>query len=222
MASMIFQSWVFGFAVLLLGSAGQARQDVKTLMPVDEAAMRPDFLNFRMRLQNIVAKHDTAALLDIVHPDIKSSFGGDEGIENFKEFWRIKEPDSRLWTELAAVLALGGSFDGTEEFTAPYTFSRWPQGVDSFEHVAVIGANVRIRSEARADAAVITSVSYSILELHEEALQKDWAHEEWTAIKLNGQKAYVASRLIRSPIDYRARFVYSSGRWQMTLFIAGD
>jgi len=219
---MIFESWMFGFAVLLMSSTGLPRQNAQTLLLVDEAAMRPDFLSFRMRLQNIVAKHDTAALLDIVHPDIKSSFGGDEGIENFKEFWRIKEPDTKLWQELGTVLALGGSFDGPEMFTAPYTFSRWPDGIDGFEHVAVIGSNVRIRSEARADAPVVTSVSYSILQLHEEALQKDWMHEEWTAIKLNGQKAYVASRLIRSPIDYRARFEYSKGQWMMTMFIAGD
>src|SRR4029079_5458390 len=106
---------------------------------------------------------------------------GDDTIADFKSFWDIDAADSKLWKELDTVLSLGGTFDNPEEFTAPYTFSRWPNDIDSFEHVAVIASNVRIRKEPRADADVIVSVSYSILELDPEALQNDWASQEWTA-----------------------------------------
>jgi len=46
--------------------------------------------------------------------------------------------------------------------------------------------------------------------------------EEWAAIRMNGQKAYIATRFIRSPIDYRARFRYADGRWRLVFFVAGD
>jgi hypothetical protein len=35
-------------------------------------------------------------------------------------------------------------------------------------------------------------------------------------------QGFVALQYIRSPVDYRAYFQKSGGRWRMTLFIAGD
>jgi hypothetical protein len=209
-------------ALALLGSLCSAAQGLAPLSPIDEAVRRPDFFAFRAHLQAALAQHDVNALLEVVHPNIKSSFGGDDGIDAFKTFWRIQDPDSKLWRELATVLALGGSFDGADSFTAPYTFARWPQEADSFENVAVIGSNVQIRTEPRIGAPTIASVSFSVLHLASEALRSDWRSNEWTAITINGRKGYIATRFIRTPIDYRAIFTYSGGRWQMTVFVAGD
>ena len=62
-------------------------------------------------------------------------------------------------------------------------------------------------------------MSYAILRLKEPGSRG----EAWTALVLpDGRRGYVASRLVRSPIDYRAFFARSDGRWLMTLFIAGD
>jgi hypothetical protein len=99
---------------------------------------------FRTNLQAAVERHDRAAVLAVVDPKIRNGFGGDEGIEEFKDWWHIDDPNSKLWNELGIVLKLGGSFDSNGEFNAPYTFSRWPDDVDSFENVAVIGSNVRV------------------------------------------------------------------------------
>src|SRR5262245_56349265 len=144
---------------------GLIAQGLGVIEPVDEAARRPDFFAFRAQLQSAVARHDAAAVLDAVAPDVKNSFGGNDGVEEFKQMWRLDQQDSELWQELGAVLALGGTFQGTQEFVAPYTFSRWPNGLDAFDHVAVIGANVRIRSAPRADAATIGQASFSIFRL---------------------------------------------------------
>lgn len=47
--------------------------------------------------------------------------------------------------------------------------------------------------------------------------------EDWVAVALaNGQTGDVAERLARSPLACRATFEHSGGRWQMTMFIAGD
>jgi hypothetical protein len=202
--------------------AGQAAQQSRVLLPVDEGASQPDFFTFRARLMVAIAERDTAAILDVLHPDIKLGFGGDHGIDDFKQMWQIKEADSKLWKEFGTVLALGGSFDGPDMFTAPYTFSRWPRDVDGFDYVAVVGSEVRIRTLPRADAPVVTQVSYEVLQLDAEASSKDWMTEDWTAVRIDGKKAYIATRFIRSPIDYRARFEKVDGRWRLVFFLAGD
>ena len=118
------------------------------------------------------------------------------------------------------MLALGGTFSTADTFVAPYVFSRWPQGVDGFEHVAVVGDRVRIRSAPRADAEPAGVSSFEILPLARESSDRP---DGWTAVTLPGRKVgYIASHLVRSPISYRAYFSRGDGRWQMLLFIAGD
>ncbi len=207
--------------VLPLIATAMLAQQV-AIAPVDEAPSNPDFLAFRTRLLNTIARHDTDSLLAVVHPEIKAGFGGEEGIEAFKDMWNIAETKSEIWEKLGAVLALGGTFDSPDEFTAPYTFSRWPGDVDPFDYVAVTGSNVRIRKEPAPDAPILTSVGYLSLKLDEEALQTDWTQKDWTSVQINGQKGYIATRFIRSPIDYRARFSRVDGRWQLTMFLSGD
>src|SRR5688572_24197903 len=208
------------FAALLLFSQvlGTPAQHLRTLLPVDEAAKNPDFLAFRMRLQDIVARKDTAALMEVVHPHIKIGFGGDDGAAAFLEEWKPREPGSTLWKELGEVLRLGGTFDGPTNFTTPYTFSRWPDGIDAFDFAAVTGSNVRIRTAPSLNAPVVTTVSYAILEV----VYEQKPVEGWTAVKLDGKTAYLGARYIRSPVDYRARFEYIEGRWRLLMFLAGD
>jgi hypothetical protein len=187
------------------------------LLPVDEAASRPDFFSFRAGLQRAIARRDAAALLAAVDSSIKNSFGGDDGIAEFRKSWRVDAPDSAVWQELGTVLGLGGAFFDKDTFTAPYTFARFPNDLDAFDHVVITGADVRVRSAARADAPPLTSVSFAILPV---APGNDT--EEWTAVKVDGRTGFVASRFARSPIDYRAIFSHASGQWRLVTFVAGD
>ena len=207
-------------ALVVVASALAQVQAHRRLLPVDQAATQPDFFTFRAQLLTAVARHDAAALMAVVHPNIKCDFGGGEGKAFFEEYWKPRAPGSEVWAELAAVLALGGTFSTSDTFVAPYVFSRWPQGLDAFEHVAVIGDRVRIRTAPRPDAEAAAVSSFEILPL---ARQSGEAPEEWTAVTLAGKKiGYVASRFVRSPIGYRAYFSREDGRWQMLMFIAGD
>src|SRR5687767_1711181 len=101
------------------------------LLPVDEAARRPDFFSFRAQLQRAIATRDTAALLAAVDPNIKNSFGGTDGIDEFRTMWKIGQPDSEIWEELGTLLSMGGSFFDDHTFVAPYVFSKWPESLDS-------------------------------------------------------------------------------------------
>jgi len=214
-----------GAAVLGGRPLAGVQSDVVQLLPVDEAVRQPEFFSFRAALQAAIARRDTVALLAVVHPQIKASFGGDDGIDDFRRLWGLdgdgggpSDGSSDIWTELGTVLALGGSFSGDETFVAPYTYSAWP-GLDAFEHVVLTAAEVPIRSAPRADAPVLRSMDFAILQLARSAAASD----TWTAVELeDGRTAYVRAAVARSPIDYRAIFSRESGRWQLAMFLAGD
>jgi hypothetical protein len=192
-------------------------------LPIDQATLRPDFFSFRAHLQTAIARRDHDALLAIVDPNVKNSFGGDDGIDEFRKGWQPEATDSTLWSELGEVLALGGTFDQARTtFSAPYVFSRWPGDYDAFEHVAIISAEVRVRAAPRADAPPITALSFTIVptapsDLHVGA-------DVFTAIRLNGDHkvGYVSSAYVRSPIDYRAIFELKADGWRLVSFLAGD
>ena len=186
--------------------------------PVDHAASRADFFAFRAQLQAALARRDADALLAAVAPDIKNSFGGDEGVDGFVRLWRPREPDSRVYEELATVLALGGVFEGDETFIAPYVYARWPREFDPFEHVVLIAPDVRISTAPREGTEGAGVSSFVLYPLARNA--KDV--EGWTAVRTGHGIGYVPSFLVRSPIDYRAFFVKREGRWQLTIFVSGD
>jgi hypothetical protein len=188
-------------------------------LPVDEASRRPDFFSFRAQLQRAIARHDTAALLAVVHPKIKNSFGGNDGIDEFRTMWNIASGQSEVWDVLGTVLSLGGSFQDDHTFVAPYVFSRWPDQVDSFEHVAVIGTDVRVRSQPNTDAPVIATMTFAILPVARPGVEVDG----WTAVRIEGNRiGHIASQFVRSPIDHRAIFRNEGRQWKLVTLVAGD
>lgn len=191
---------------------------IPTLPFVDQGARDASFSAFRKQLLGIIDRHDVPALLEAVHPEIKNTFGDDNGIEAFRRLRRPNAKNTSLWKELRSVLTLGGTFEGPGVFVAPYVFSTWPSDRDALEHMALIGDGVRVRAAPRANARVLTVLSRAILGPGAAA-----ADVGWTSVALpDGRTGFVSSDLVRDPIDYRAYFVRSNGRWQMTVFIAGD
>lgn len=213
-------------AVCLLGvAASPGLAQVGKLLPVDEAARDPEFFAFRARLQAAVARHDTAAVLEMIDPNIKNGFGGEDGIDNFQKGWDLKGGGSRLWAELGLVLALGGSFHADDLFMAPYTFSRFPNEIDAFQHAAVVGSDVRVRAAPSLESAVLATLSFDVVRLSQAGQSQIPAGQEqdWTSVELKGGRTgFIASRYVRSPIAHRAIFNRTNGRWRMTAFVAGD
>jgi hypothetical protein len=205
-------------AALLFLHAALAAAQVGKLLPVDEAARDPEFFAFRAQLQAAVARHDTEAVLAAVHPNIKNTFGGDDGIEAFRRIWKLPAADSRLWDELGTVLAFGGAFQEGGHFAAPYVFGRWPGQFDSFEHVAVVGTNVRVRAEPSLNGRILTALTFDVVP---RAAPDD--AQGWTRIKLrDGRTGYISAPYAWSPVVYRALFNKIDGRWRMTAFVTGD
>jgi hypothetical protein len=78
---------------------------------------------------------------------------------------------------------------------------------------------VRIRSGPNLESASVATASYSILELDSDSQP---VTSGWAQVLINGKSGYIKSEFVRSPIDYRAMFEFSNGRWWMTFFAAGD
>ena len=188
------------------------------LLPVDEASSQPDFFTFRAHLQTAVAERNVDVLVASLDPHIRVGFDGSGGVDGFTKF-HLGDRAERFWRSLGAVLALGGTFRTPDTFVAPYTFSRWPDRLDSFACAAILGADVRLRTRPQPNAPASASVSFSIVQL----LGTRSDTNEWYRVQLgDGRTGYVWHTYVRSPVDYRAIFTRSGGRWRMTAFVAGD
>lgn len=214
-----------GLLAVLAVQAVTSQAQVGRLLPVDEASRDPDLFQFRARLQEAVTRHDLTAVLEAIDPEIRNSFGGDGGIDEFQKQWNLPSDQSDFWHQMGLALSLGGTFYDENTFAAPYLIKNFPEDLDAFEHLVLIGSDVRVRAEPRLGSEVLAVLSFDILPFAREANERlsEKQSEEWTAVLLrDGRVGYVASRYLRSAIDYRAIFDRKNGRWWLTAFIGGD
>ena len=102
----------------------------------------------------------------------------------------------------------------------PFDRRRTAHDLSPFDHVALIAADVPVRARAASDAEAIATLSHTILRLGGD---RGYPQAPWTAVVLaDGRAGHVDARFVRSPIDYRAWFTRRDGRWQLTMFLAGD
>ena len=213
-------------AALALAAAPLAAQ-VATLRPVDEAFRDDSLFAVRAQLMSAVVRRDVPALMALVDPRIRSSFGGDGTVAEFREMWRItdRKADSELWRVLGSALAFGGTFSNQgREFSAPYTYARWPDSIDAFEHVAIVGAGVRVRAEPSLDSETLRTLTFAIVPIARNGdLPTEEIAERWVAVKLtDGRVGYVSADYVKSPIDYRVVLSHASGTWKLAALVAGD
>jgi hypothetical protein len=209
--------------VSLSAQAG-ARQQGRKLLPVDEAYKDKSFLVFRDRLLEAAKNHDSKFVMSAVHPRIRTGFGDNGGINEFRRKWMPERSDSKLWDTLVEVLSLGGAFRKAgkgSDFWAPYVYSNFPEDVDSFDYLAVIGENVNVRQKPDPSSPVVSTLSYDLVKAPQGVAEKkagDWVRIVTPA----GRDGFVSRGFLRSPVDYRASFTRVKGRWMMSALVAGD
>jgi hypothetical protein len=212
------------YALVIFAASSPAFAKEAKLYPYDDASRDPSFFIFRARLLEAVQQRDALYVVSLLSPDIKNSFGGNDGISEFRRYWKPERPDSAFWKSMMRVLALGGSFNGDTTFMAPYTYSKFPDEFDAFEHGAVVGENVKVRKEPKLDGQVIGTLSYDIVKVTDWKPVMDAGKKQgWVGVLLTGNaRGYIAEPYIRSPIDYRAIFEKKNGKWQLAAFVSGD
>lgn len=197
---------------------------------IDEAFKDASFQKFRTNLISEVKRRNVRYLLSVVDPEIRISFGSEEGMKDFQKMWNPDRSNSELWGELLKILENGGEFNeygGKQVFWAPYTFASFPFDVDPFETQIIFGNRVNLRSRPQTSSRVLTQLSYNIIKVDYpnsvNAGNAEYPRYTWLKIEtLGGQKGYVSSEYVRSHLDYRAGFEKKNGQWKITAFIAGD
>jgi len=219
-------SIVLCFLILSLAVAVLA-QNERYVKPVDEAKKDASFFAFREKLIAAAKKRDARYVLSVVDKNIKNGFGGNDGIAEFKKFWKLESASSRFWEEFLPVITGGGTFSGAGRgklFFAPYSFSAFPDDLDAFTHSVIFGRNVNLRPAPETEAPVVAKLSYNIVEVLNAVKNKNDAEkDDWYEVRtFGGKKGFVKAEFVRSPIDYRAGFEKKNGVWKMTFFVAGD
>src|SRR5687768_735154 len=138
--------------ILIIFSFSNIFAQERYVKPVDEAKKDASFFAFREKLITAVKSRDAKYVLSIVDKDIKNSFGGNDGIAEFKEWWKIESPNSEFWDEFLPVITNGGKFiyengNKTKLFIAPYSFQGFPDYLDAFNYRVIFGSDVNLRSK---------------------------------------------------------------------------
>ncbi|NNE84173.1 MAG: hypothetical protein HKN28_09405 [Alphaproteobacteria bacterium] len=200
-----------------------ALADAVKILPVDQASQDPKFLAVRDKLLAAVRRRDVEAVVAVAAEDIKLSFGGDYGRDQFRQ--RLATDDNgeggSYWAELEWALKLGGVFNGDHgrQFCTPYvscTGSHQCGDCDPFETLVAVSDRAPVYATADSESAILTHLSYDVVTL------VDYGSPRQRIRLADGRIGYVAFPDFRSPIGYRAYFEKREGRWQMRIFIAGD
>lgn len=193
----------------------------ETLPPRNECAADPAYFAFEQQLRAAISAKDPAKLLALVAPGIKSSFGGEDGVAEFKAQWQLDTgAASPIWTELERILSLGCA--QAQSYAAlPYMFKKLPDRFDSFETYIATGTNIVMREGPGSDTRAIARLDWDIMThvRDDGPASKDWIK---VSSSTNHYLGYVHKSLLRSPIDYRLIVQPVDGARRIVSFLAGD
>jgi hypothetical protein len=203
-------------------AGSHAHQTIHKVMPIDEGFRDSSFLAFRDDLSAAVKQKDSAYLYKVTSPTVGVGFGAEPNTrDEFMQMWNVNAPDSKVWDTLTEILENGGyfvDFQGRRQFTAPYTFSGWPQSVDSFVYCAVSAPKASLYSQPDTGSSVVGTLSYDLVKP-----DGGCKNPEWQKVSTDtGLSGFLQTKYLRSPIDYRATFEVVGGRWMLVSLVAGD
>ena len=187
-----------------------------TVERADDGALDASFATFRDSLRAV-----TAALLAVVAPDARLSFGdAPGGPDGLRQMWlgAAPPPDAHgatLWTVLGGLLD-GGGVDEDGAVTVPAAAALWPDTLDAFSHVAVTGERVPARASPT-DTTVVAYLRRVYLPVTAPA-----ADGLWPVRLPDGRGAVVATTDATSPVGYRATFWDDGDGWRLRSFLHGD
>lgn len=92
--------------------------------------------------------------------------------------------------------------------------------IDVFEAQVVLGRDVALRAKPDGQSPVLTRISHAVVTRVDDGAEPT----DWMRVRLaSGQEGFVATHLMRSPIDYRFSIIdEGAGRWKFRYFVAGD
>jgi hypothetical protein len=214
--------------VLFFACGQAAAQTPERWIPLETARTDPALMTFRQGLLDAVRQRDAEAVAAVASPDIHLSFGGTSGRQKLIEGLTASCSEGcevggdGYWQELEEALALGGMHSARDPsvYITPYVFwSPAPyEGGSGYDTLVALGESVPVFVAPDATSRQVGTLDRDIL-LYISSPNSDW-YKVRNSVGLEG---FVAADAVRSPVDYRAVFERDeSGKWSMTVFIAGD
>ena len=185
------------------------------LTSVDDGAEIEGFSGLRDSLRAVVARRDTAALLALVAPDARLSFGDTPGGPGgFHDVWFEGDPGEPVWDVLPRLLD-GGSVEEDGAVMVPAVATLWPERLDPFANVAIPGDDV-VAFDAPGGTPLATLSRVTLPTSGPPA-------DGWRPVTLpDGRAAVVPEPAVLSPVGYRATFWDDGDGWHLRSFLTGD
>jgi len=211
--------------------------------PRNELYKDSSLTDFVCKLQYAIFKKNKDFLLSVVDKNVKNGFGGDNGIEAFKEMWKLDSSDSDIWYFLSRVISLGGTFCDTPSlscFVLPYVgLIECLDTLNPYSTMVVTETNVNVREKPDKNSNIIGQLNYDIVmydydksyfeyEYNEEGIRSNneqyYMDKEWYYISSLDKKigGYVSGEYLWSPIGYRFFLDKIDGNWKIIGWFAGD
>jgi hypothetical protein len=210
---------MFATLLLTLLASTPAEGRIDRRPPIDECAADASFAAFRSALNAAVERRDREFILAAIADDIMVNFGGDAGRADFVRAWALDQPgESPLWSELAALLALGCARVEDGRYAAPSMFRQLDDQDDSSQALLAIRRGARLFAQAAADSPAVATLDWDVLTLRPDDGTDDW----WPVTLVDGREGFVRREDARSLLDYRAIFAKVDGRWRIAVLVAGD
>jgi len=225
---MLFKRYHF-FCLSLFISTTVLAENQHRLLPVDEANRDLSFVEFRQQLKTIIQNRDPEGFLKFVSPQVSGS-KDKRGISHFVKIWEPQANDSELWPTMENIVNMGGGFVRSERgvtFCAPYIFTNFPDDLDIYGHGVIIGDKVPLKSAPLKTSQNLASLSYDLLKVEDwRSVQEKSANQEIRWIKvstMDGRKGYVDKKMVRSPTDYAACFLFTpKAGWKIVSLVSNE
>ena len=209
---------MIALALALFQAAATPAITPPRLPPVELCRGDQEFERFRIELIEAVGSRSVAALRRLAADDIRSSFGGDGGWDEFASSWDLdSDPSaSELWSELQGQLELGCAPTEAGGRVFPGMFHNSGEDSDPFELVvARPGAGLY---STPGDAHPVAKLDWHSARQSEQA-----DGSEWVSVTLfDGRTGWLKAADAISPLGYRLVAERLGGRWQIAAFVAGD
>ena len=197
------------FIGLLAGGGLLAAGRRRYLRPGNEAAGDPSFVRFLGDLRRVAAARDEAGLRGLCAADVITGVDMAPGPEEL-----VKRMQEGGWAELAVILGMGAA-RYEKGFVMPYLFGKFPEDLDSTEHVVTVRAGAVLR--AKVGGPSVCPLDFDILRVREFKAGAAWLAAE----RLDGLKGIVAAGDVRSLGEPRVFLEKRGETWKVTAWGGG-
>jgi hypothetical protein len=213
------------FSITIPGIAQNQR-----LLPRNEYKNDSSLSSFVDKLKVAIKSKDKQFIISVLDKNIRNSFGGDDGIEEFKQMWKFNSSNSDLWKTMERIINYGGVFitrkESRHQFVFPYIFELELKNSDDYFSVMVVTVGkLKVKEKPDLNSRTVGELSYDVVWIeYSDEFKPKFEVEGWTYIRTLDKKiiGYVPSEYLYSPIGYRMFLSKIDNKWIITTLVAGD